>query len=107
MTGDFRDRMCTTAEIRYYFQSFFLQQGTSASYVKPNINCNLTSWGSGCEPGWSCIADERIDLRKDITDIPSRIDDCQPCCEGFFCPQGLTCMISKYVSYASYYFILV
>ncbi|KAK2418196.1 putative white-brown complex protein [Trifolium repens] len=92
--GDFRDRICTTAEIRYYFQSFFLEGGSSASYVKPNQNCNLTSWVSGCEPGWSCNVDDKIDLKKDIKDIPSRIKDCQPCCEGFFCPQGLTCMIT-------------
>jgi hypothetical protein len=109
LIGDFRDRICTTAEIRYYFQSFFLEGGSSASYVKPNQNCNLTSWVSGCEPGWSCNVDDKIDLKKDIKDIPSRIKDCQPCCEGFFCPQGLTCMISKYIShaYASYYYILV
>ncbi|KAK3404971.1 hypothetical protein EUGRSUZ_K01252 [Eucalyptus grandis] len=25
--------------------------------------------------------------------MPSRTHDCQPCCEGFFCPQGITCMI--------------
>ncbi|XP_058749265.1 putative white-brown complex homolog protein 30 [Vicia villosa] len=92
--GDFTDRICTTAEIRNYFQSFFLEGGTSASYVKPNKNCNLTSWVSGCEPGWSCSADEKIDLKKDVKDVPSRINDCQPCCEGFFCPQGLTCMIT-------------
>ncbi|XP_061345734.1 putative white-brown complex homolog protein 30 [Gastrolobium bilobum] len=92
--GDFRDRMCTTAEIRYYFNSFFEQGGSSASYVKPNKNCNLTSWVSGCEPGWSCSAGQKIDLKKDTKDIPDRINNCQPCCEGFFCPQGLTCMIT-------------
>lgn len=97
MTGDFTDRICTTAEIRNYFQSFFLEGGTSASYVKPNKNCNLTSWVSGCEPGWSCSAGEKIDLKKDVKDVPSRTNDCQPCCEGFFCPQGLTCMISKFI----------
>ncbi|PIA26833.1 hypothetical protein AQUCO_08700012v1 [Aquilegia coerulea] len=25
--------------------------------------------------------------------MPARTRDCQPCCEGFFCPYGLTCMI--------------
>ena len=92
--GDFRDRICTTAEVRYYFSSFFVQGSTSSSYVKPNKNCNLTSWVSGCEPGWSCSADQKIDLKRDLKEIPSRINDCQPCCEGFFCPQGLTCMIT-------------
>ncbi|XP_020216892.1 putative white-brown complex homolog protein 30 [Cajanus cajan] len=91
--GDFRDRICTVAEVRYYFHGFLEQGGSSANYVKPNKNCNLTSWVSGCEPGWSCSAGKNVDLKKDIKDIPFRTDNCQPCCEGFFCPQGLTCMI--------------
>nr|CAD1835973.1 unnamed protein product [Ananas comosus var. bracteatus] len=24
------------------------------NYLKPNKNCNSTSWVSGCEPGWAC-----------------------------------------------------
>ncbi|KAL1351943.1 hypothetical protein HN51_015858 [Arachis hypogaea] len=92
--GDFRDRMCTAAEIRYYFRSL-LQGGSDGNYVKPNRNCNLTSWVPGCEPGWSCSADEPIDLKKDNKEeIPSRVSNSQPCCEGFFCPEGLTCMIT-------------
>ena len=97
MTGDFRDRICTVAEIRYYFHGFLAEGASSANYVKPNKNCNLTSWVSGCEPGWSCSAGKNVDLKKDIKEIPFRTSNCQPCCEGFFCPQGLTCMIRKYV----------
>ncbi|MED6207119.1 putative white-brown complex protein 30 [Stylosanthes scabra] len=67
---------------------------TSQSYVKPNKNCNLTSWVAGCEPGWGCsVGGTVVDLKKELNEIPYRIDNCQPCCEGFFCPQGLTCMI--------------
>ncbi|KAK7345545.1 hypothetical protein VNO77_16150 [Canavalia gladiata] len=91
--GDFRDRICTAAEIRCYFQGFAEEGGSSTNYVKPNKNCNLTSWVSGCEPGWCCTADKSVDLKKDVKDIPYRTTNCQPCCEGFFCPQGLTCMI--------------
>ncbi|KAK7392479.1 hypothetical protein VNO78_20918 [Psophocarpus tetragonolobus] len=91
--GDFRDTICTAAEIRYYFHGFLDQGLSSSNYVKPNKNCNLTSWVSGCEPGWSCSAGKNVDLKKDVKDIPFRTDKCQPCCEGFFCPQGLTCMI--------------
>lgn len=97
MTGDFRDRICTAAEVRYYFHGFLEQAASSTNYVKPNKNCNLTSWVSGCEPGWSCSAGKNVDLKKDIKEIPFRTSNCQPCCEGFFCPQGLTCMIRKYV----------
>ncbi|RDX94785.1 putative white-brown complex-like protein 30, partial [Mucuna pruriens] len=91
--GDFRDRICSVAEIRYYFHGFLEEGGSSTNYVKPNKNCNLTSWVSGCEPGWSCSAGNSVDLKKDVKDIPFRTDNCQPCCEGFFCPEGLTCMI--------------
>jgi hypothetical protein len=65
------------------------------SYVRPNKNCNLTSWIDGCEPGWACSAGEqKVDL-KDSKDIPYRAEDCQACCAGFFCPHALTCMIRK------------
>ncbi|KAJ6362576.1 hypothetical protein OIU78_002889 [Salix suchowensis] len=63
-------------------------------YLKPNKNCNLSSWPNGCEPGWGCGTNpnQKIDLYNS-KDMPLRTRDCQPCCEGFFCPQGLTCMI--------------
>ncbi|PNY06939.1 ABC transporter G family member 28-like protein [Trifolium pratense] len=91
--GDFRDRICTAAEIRYYFHGFVVQGASSDNYVEPNKNCNLTSWVDGCEPGWGCSTGENIDLKKELKEIPKRTNNCQPCCEGFFCPQGLTCMI--------------
>lgn len=98
-TGDLTQRLCTAAELRVFFSSFGARGPTSAityTYIKPNRNCNLTSWVSGCEPGWSCsVGKDKIDLKT--TNIPSRIEDCQSCCEGFFCPHGLTCMIRKYV----------
>lgn len=95
--GDLTRRLCTVAEIKFYFSSFFDSGPANANYLRPNKNCNLNSWASGCEPGWGCSVgeDQPIDL-KSSKEMPSRVKDCQPCCEGFFCPQGITCMIRKY-----------
>lgn len=98
-TGDISRRVCTAAEIKFYFNSFFERGPSVSNYLKPNKNCNLTSWVSGCEPGWGCTVAEgdKVEI-KDSKNIPLRIEDCQPCCEGFFCPQGITCMIRKYMT---------
>ncbi|TQD76072.1 hypothetical protein C1H46_038384 [Malus baccata] len=92
--GDVTRRLCTAAEMKFYFNSFF-EKSETANYLRPNKNCNLTSWISGCEPGWACRVgpNEQVDL-ENSQDIPARTQSCQPCCEGFFCPHGLTCMIS-------------
>lgn len=92
--GDVTQRVCNAAEIKFYFNSLFDGGSTDANYLKPNLNCNLTTWLPGCEPGWACStgSEQKADL-KESRNIPSRTQDCQPCCEGFFCPQGLTCMI--------------
>ncbi|KAE8676515.1 ABC transporter G family member 28 [Hibiscus syriacus] len=91
--GDVTQRLCTAAEIKFYFNSLF-SKGGKTGLVKVNKNCNLKSWISGCEPGWGCFAnpDQKFEL-KDENNMPSRTTDCQPCCEGFFCPRGLACMI--------------
>ncbi|XP_022143776.1 putative white-brown complex homolog protein 30 isoform X2 [Momordica charantia] len=94
--GDLTQRLCNAAELRLFFKSFTTRGpdlGTVYTYIKPNSNCNLTSWVSGCEPGWSCSLGENKKVDLKATNLPSRTEDCQPCCEGFFCPQGLTCMI--------------
>ncbi|KAL4324493.1 hypothetical protein GQ457_11G007850 [Hibiscus cannabinus] len=91
--GDVTERLCTAAEIKFYFGSVF-SKGTKTGYIKVNKNCNLKSWVEGCEPGWGCFADS--DQEFELTDgnkMPSRTKDCKPCCEGFFCPRGLACMI--------------
>lgn len=94
ISGDVTRRVCNSAELKFYFGGFFSGSG----YLKPNINCNTTSRVSGCEPGWACATSptDNTDLR-DSKNIPARTEDCQPCCEGFFCPNGLTCMIRKYL----------
>ncbi|KAG5146008.1 hypothetical protein JHK84_031551 [Glycine max] len=94
LKGDITQRMCTEAEIQAYGQSFASgKSGTRSSFLKPNINCNLSSWVNGCEPGWGCKANQKVDIGSHKKGIPIRSVDCQPCCEGFFCPHGLTCMI--------------
>lgn len=87
--------MCTAAEMKFYLNSFFESPG-SESYLKPNKNCNLTSWVSGCEPGWACSvgSNQPVNLNNAKV-IPARTLKCQACCEGFFCPHGITCMIRK------------
>ncbi|KAK3033741.1 hypothetical protein RJ639_034516 [Escallonia herrerae] len=95
--GDLTKRICTAAEMKFYFSSFFDisdSESTKGHVLKPNRNCNLTSWVPGCEPGWACTVGEnqKVDL-KNSKDMPGRTHDSQPCCAGFFCPQGLTCMI--------------
>ncbi|KAE9612194.1 hypothetical protein Lal_00022265 [Lupinus albus] len=91
--GDITKRLCTAAEVKFYLNSL-LDRSTSASYLKPNKNCNLTSWVPGCEPGWACSvpSSQKVDLRNS-KEIPARTSNCQACCEGFFCPHGITCMI--------------
>uniref|UniRef100_A0A0D9WUF8 ABC transporter domain-containing protein n=2 Tax=Leersia perrieri TaxID=77586 RepID=A0A0D9WUF8_9ORYZ len=92
-TGDLPKRVCTAAEMKFYFESFMDSNGRK-NYVRPNKNCNLTSWIDGCEPGWACSAgtDQVINL-QDADNFPSRTLNCRGCCAGFFCPHGLTCMI--------------
>ncbi|PKI64403.1 ABC transporter G family member 28-like [Punica granatum] len=94
MKGDVMRRVCTAAEIKFYFNSFFGSAKRSSNYLKPNKNCNLTSWVQGCEPGWACsVGDgQKADIRNS-KDVPTRTEDCTTCCEGFFCPHGITCMI--------------
>ncbi|TXG73822.1 hypothetical protein EZV62_002401 [Acer yangbiense] len=93
--GDLTKRLCTAAEIQLYFSSLSgaATAGKRTTIVKPNKNCNLTSWVAGCEPGWACSVpgDEKVDLKTRV--LPLRIEECSACCEGFFCPNGLTCMI--------------
>ncbi|CAK8576199.1 unnamed protein product [Lathyrus sativus] len=94
MKGDITQRMCTAGEIEAYARSF--AGGTrkaKGNLLKPNLNCNMSSWLNGCEPGWGCKANQKIDLNSKKKEVPARSVDCRPCCEGFFCPRGITCMI--------------
>ena len=94
--SDVPKRICNAAEVKIYFNSFLDESRESSNYLEPNQNCNLSSWIDGCEPGWACSVgkDQKVDM-KNIQDVPLRNKDCQPCCEGFFCPKGITCMLRK------------
>ncbi|KAM0877156.1 hypothetical protein ACQ4PT_035663 [Festuca glaucescens] len=90
--GDMPQRLCTPAEAKFYFTSLFNAKGEKNLFLKTNINCGRTSWAPGCEPGWGCSAGSNP-VPSNGDDIPLRTTNCQPCCEGFFCPRGLTCML--------------
>ncbi|KAL1553208.1 ABC transporter G family member 24-like [Salvia divinorum] len=92
--GDLAQRLCSAAELKFYFTNFIANTRSAASFLKPNRNCNSTTWVSGCEPGWACtLGTNQPPTLTQSQQIPVRTYNCQPCCEGFFCPQGLTCMI--------------
>ncbi|GAB2272327.1 hypothetical protein Dimus_007147 [Dionaea muscipula] len=93
-TKDVPQRVCSAAEVKFYFSNFYDEGRKNADYLKPNKNCNLTSFPDGCEPGWACSVgkNEKVDL-KNTKELPTRTTDCKACCEGFFCPKGITCMI--------------
>ena len=58
--------------------------------MRPNKNCNLTTWVSGCEPGWAFRVGQNQQVNvKNSQNIPTRTHDFQACCEGFFCPRGI------------------
>ena len=101
---DVMARICTAAEVKFYLDSYFSSKASSkrTNYLKPNKNCNLSSWVSGCEPGWACSSKrgQKVDY-KNAKVIPSRTTNCRSCCEGFFCPHGITCMIRKLSSSSS------
>ncbi|KAL1558512.1 ABC transporter G member 28, variant 2 [Salvia divinorum] len=94
---DAMKRLCTAAEVKFYGQSLLGGENgevKSRYRLRPNKNCNMTAWPNGCEPGWSCNVrkEDKVDIKNDKV-IPERVLDCKPCCPGFFCPHGLTCMI--------------
>ncbi|GMH13309.1 hypothetical protein Nepgr_015150 [Nepenthes gracilis] len=93
--GDVSLRLCTAAEIKLYLNNVFKKANSgSISSLISNRNCNFSTWLPGCEPGWACEIDPTVNVDLQNSEkIPSRTVSCQACCEGFFCPQGLTCMM--------------
>ncbi|KAG4959098.1 hypothetical protein JHK87_035731 [Glycine soja] len=75
--GDIAKRLCTAEEVKFFLNSL-LGKSVSANYLKPNKNCNLTSWVPGCEPGWACSvpSSKMVDL-KNLKEIPARTSNCQ------------------------------
>ncbi|KAF3441868.1 hypothetical protein FNV43_RR15783 [Rhamnella rubrinervis] len=106
--GDITLRLCTAAEIRFYFNSFRDMRAKDTAYLKPNKNCNLTSWSSGCEPGWGCSVGQDQKCCVDLTQelrvreswlpfLASIAFDCVFCYHAFAtsCPLGSYCPIAK------------
>ncbi|KAG8091729.1 hypothetical protein GUJ93_ZPchr0012g20518 [Zizania palustris] len=83
--GQMSTMLCEKAEIEIYVNSLGKSRSTRISR-----NCNQSSWALGCQPGWAC---QRLGADSTENVVPSRAEKCRPCCAGFFCPRGLTCMI--------------
>uniref|UniRef100_A0A0E0BB15 ABC transporter domain-containing protein n=1 Tax=Oryza glumipatula TaxID=40148 RepID=A0A0E0BB15_9ORYZ len=83
--GQMTGMLCEKAEIEIYVKSLGKKPSTRVSR-----NCDQNSWALGCQPGWACA---RQDSSSSGREVPSRAVNCRPCCPGFFCPRGLTCMI--------------
>eukprot|EP00249_Psilotum_nudum_P017198 c26207_g1_i2 orf=442-1419(+) len=97
--GDFLGRVCGAGEIYTYIQSLLdVAKGSRSTILVTTINCNDSRWSTGCEDGWSSSLSSNqmtssANLYGDSSFIPERISNPRPCCGGFFCPRGLTCMI--------------
>ncbi|KAH9327589.1 hypothetical protein KI387_007767, partial [Taxus chinensis] len=85
--GDMLQRLCSVAEIKFYFNNF-----VGSGKANGNKNCNSSSWPTGCESGWSSSTSATFDPQNS-NEMPARTENHKPCCSGFFCPRGLTCMI--------------
>ncbi|TVU30561.1 hypothetical protein EJB05_22191, partial [Eragrostis curvula] len=86
-TGLMPSMLCKQAEIELYVKT--LASSRTSARVSPN--CNQNSWALGCQPGWACLTLDDQSSNESV--IPSRAVSCRPCCPGFFCPSGLTCMM--------------
>ncbi|KAG6412712.1 hypothetical protein SASPL_125397 [Salvia splendens] len=64
--GDLPQRLCTAAELKFYFTNFIARKKSTISFLKPNTNCNSPDF-------------------TDSQEMPARTSNCQSCCEGFFC----------------------
>ena len=99
--------MCTSTEIKRYISSLTsIIQGSANDAASATIldsNCNKSRWTKGCEAGWSKslsdVVSNMSDLYRNDTTMPFRTDLADiPCCDGFFCPRGLGCMMRKYTA---------
>jgi hypothetical protein len=85
--GQMVTMLCGKAEMELYLSSL-----GSKRVGRISRNCNQSSWAPGCQSGWACSALDPNGTSFDDS-VPSRAEMCRPCCPGFFCPLGLTCMM--------------
>ncbi|KAJ7295013.1 hypothetical protein O6H91_Y217800 [Diphasiastrum complanatum] len=97
VTNQITDEVAT----KYSFcilNGFYIKWIYHVENLPPNSNCNDTYWSKGCDAGWARLLGDTSDINR-ITPInvsnyiPMRSLNDQPCCEGFFCPKGLNCMM--------------
>lgn len=94
-TGQMTSMICGQGEVELYVKTL----ARSRKSVRVSPNCNQDSWALGCQPGWACSTPD--DKAPDES-IPPRALNCRPCCPGFFCPRGLTCMMRKFLSQSNF-----
>lgn len=93
--GQMTAMLCGQAEIELYIES--LANASSRSNPRISPNCNQNSWALGCQPGWACMVSGTEPSDGPSAElVPQRAESCRPCCPGFFCPRGLTCMMRKF-----------
>eukprot|EP00850_Spirogloea_muscicola_P018499 SM000170S02671 [mRNA] locus=s170:128164:135959:+ [translate_table: standard] len=92
-------RLCRASEAKMYFESFESSYTSGLPLIPNNKNCDRSAnrYMPACEAGFaSDIINMPIETMSDfVVEAPERnnTDTPAPCCEGFFCPQGLACMI--------------
>lgn len=89
--GTMSARLCVLAEVKLYFDNI-----KNLDKPKPNLNCNASNWSGACEAGFSAQKLTPGGLDSEI--VPVRNAFKMACCDGFFCPRGLTCMIRKFTA---------
>ena len=87
--GQMVTMLCGKAEMELYLSSLGKKRVGRISR-----NCNQSSWATGCQSGWACSTLDASVTSLEKT-VPPRAERCRPCCPGFFCPLGLTCMMRK------------
>jgi hypothetical protein len=99
-TGQKAGRLCTKKKL----ELFFIRTNPAAP-PKRSDNCDPNNLALfGCLPGYASwtinptsIGSEVEPPRGDLTDNPTADDlGLMACCEGFFCPENLACMIREY-----------
>lgn len=98
-SGLLHQRLCTKAEVMLYLQTL------GQSPVGPTRNCQEYPGRrlKGCYPGFASFTIQDpspMDFHQE-RDVPWRTDRDRPidqlaCCPGFFCPEGLACMIREF-----------
>lgn len=91
VTTDLFSTVCQSEELGKYFADLGRMK---AAGVRPNSNCSAGNWTQACDAGWAAVGLSNGTIPANTT-IGGQSNS-RPCCAGFFCPPGLTCMIRKF-----------